>query len=98
MGSDRNSNQSNSYSDKDFMACYGNVSNHSEDTWKSGLELYDNKQTIFSSGSNGDVHSKYQVYAIIGDSLEELNGNNNPIINLANVRRGENHMAEGDTT
>jgi hypothetical protein len=48
-------------------------------------------------GSNGDVHSKYQVYAIIGDSSEELDGNNNPIINPANVRRGANHTAEGDT-
>jgi hypothetical protein len=97
MGSDKNIDQSNNYSEEDFMVCYGNVSNNSEDTWKSGLELYDDEQTIFSSGSNGDVHSQYQVYAIIDDSSEELDGNNNPIINLANVRRGANHMAEGDT-
>jgi hypothetical protein len=28
---------------------------------------------------------------------EELDGNNNPIINPANVKRGANHMVEGDT-
>jgi hypothetical protein len=88
MGSDENSNQSNNYLEEDFMVCYGNVSNYSEDTWKSGLELYDDEQTIFSSGSNRDGHCQYQVYAIIDDSSEELDGNNNPISNLANVRIG----------
>jgi hypothetical protein len=38
------------------------------------------------------------VFAIIDDISEELDGNNNPIINPANVRRGAGHMAEGDTT
>jgi hypothetical protein len=56
--SDGNSNNSNSYSKDDFMVCYGNISNNSEDTWKSGLEIYKDEQTIFSSGSNGDVHSQ----------------------------------------
>jgi hypothetical protein len=41
MGSDGNSNQSNSYSEEDFMVRYGNVSNNSHNTWKTGLELYD---------------------------------------------------------
>jgi hypothetical protein len=50
------------------MVCYGNISNNSEDTWKSGLELKDDEHTIFSLGSNGDVHGQYQVYAIIDDS------------------------------
>jgi hypothetical protein len=41
---------------------------------------------MFYSGPNGDVHSKYQVYAIIGDLSEELDGNNNnPIINPTNT-------------
>jgi hypothetical protein len=56
--SDGNSNNSNSYSKDDFMVCYGNISNNSEDTWKSGLEIYKDEQTIFSSGSNGDFHSQ----------------------------------------
>jgi hypothetical protein len=79
------------------MVCYGNVSNNSEDTWRSGLELYNDEQTILSSGSSGDVHSQYQVYAIIDDTSEEFDANNNPIINPENVMRGANHMAEGDT-
>jgi hypothetical protein len=85
MSSDRNSIHSSSYSKEDFMVCYGNISNDSEDTWKSGLELYDDEPTIFSSGSNRDVHSHYQIYAIIDDMSEEFDGNNNPIIKPANV-------------
>jgi hypothetical protein len=57
MSFDGNSINSNSYSKEDFMICYGNVSNVFEDIWKSGLKLYDDEQTIFSSGSNRDVHS-----------------------------------------
>jgi hypothetical protein len=62
MSSDENLNSSHNYSEKDFMVCYGNISNNSEDTWKSGLELYNDEQTVFSSGSSGDIHSQYQVY------------------------------------
>jgi hypothetical protein len=94
MGFDETLDQSNNYSEEDFMVCYGNVSNNSEDTWKLGLELYDDEQAIFSSGSNGDVHSQYQVYAFIDDTSEELDGNNNLIINPANVKSGENHMKD----
>jgi hypothetical protein len=93
MSSDGNSKN---YSKEDFMICYGNISNDSKNKWKSGLELYDDEQSIFSSGSNRDIHSQ-QVYAIIDDTSEEFNGNNNPIINSANVRRGANHMEEGYT-
>jgi hypothetical protein len=97
MDFDENLDKSNSYSEEDFMVCYGNVSNNSEDTWRSGLELYNDEQTILSSGSSGDVHSQYQVYAIIDDTSEAFDANNNPIINPENVMRGANHMAEGDT-
>jgi hypothetical protein len=96
-GSNENSNKSSRYLEEDFMVSYGNISNNSEDTWKSGLELYDDEQATFSPGSNRDIHSQYQVYAIISDSSKEFDGNNNPIINPANVRRGANHMVEGDT-
>jgi hypothetical protein len=97
-GSDENPSKSSKNSEEDFMVCYGDVSDKSEDTWKSGLELHDDEQTIFSLGSSEGIHSQYQVYAIIGDSSEEFDGNNNPIINPENIRRGANHMAEGDTT
>jgi hypothetical protein len=79
------------------MACYGNVFDNSEDTWKSGLELYRGERTTLSSGSSSDVNNQHQVYAIIDDTSEEVDTNNNPIINPGNVRRGANHMEEGDT-
>jgi hypothetical protein len=37
------------------------------------------------------------VFAIIGDNSEEFNDNNNPILNPANITRGANHLAKGDT-
>jgi hypothetical protein len=37
------------------------------------------------------------VFAIIGDNSEEFDENNNPILNPANITRGANHLAEGDT-
>jgi hypothetical protein len=37
------------------------------------------------------------VFAIIGDNSEEFNDNNNLVLNPANITRGENHLAEGDT-
>jgi hypothetical protein len=43
---------SNYSSEEDFMACYGNVSSNFVDTWRIGLELYNDEQTIFSSGSS----------------------------------------------
>jgi hypothetical protein len=95
--SDKNLDNLNNYSEEDFTACYDNVSVNSEDTWKSGLDLYGDEQTIFSSGSNSDDHNQYQVYAIINETLEECDANNNPIINPENVRRGSNHMVEGNT-
>jgi hypothetical protein len=94
MSSNRNSNI---YYKEDFMICYDNISNDSENTWKSGLELYDDEQLIFSSGSTRDIHSQHQVYAIIDDTSKEFNDNNNPIIKPTNVRRGANHIEEGDT-
>jgi hypothetical protein len=72
MSSDGNSIDSSSYSKEDFMICYDNVSNDSEDTWKLGLELYDDEQTIFSSRSNRDVHSQHHMYAIIDDRPKNL--------------------------
>jgi hypothetical protein len=95
--SDENLDMSHSYSEEDFMVCYSNISNKTEDTWKLGLELYNDKHTIFSLGSSGDIHSQYQVYVITNETSEEYDANNNPIINPVNVRRGANHMAEGDT-
>jgi hypothetical protein len=79
------------------MAYYGNVSISSESTWMPGLELSSDEQTNFSLGSSDGVHNQYQVYAIINETSEEYDANNNPIINPKKVRRGANYMAEGDT-
>jgi hypothetical protein len=37
------------------------------------------------------------VLAIVGDNSEEFDENNNPVLNLANIDRGANHLAEGKT-
>jgi hypothetical protein len=60
------------------------------------LELHEDDQTIFSSFSS-KINHQHQVFAIIGDNSEEFDDNNNPVLNPANVTRGANHLAEGDT-
>jgi hypothetical protein len=80
---------------KDFMICYDDTSDKSTDTWKTGLGLHGDNQTTLSS-YRSKFDNQYQVLAIIGDNLEELD-NNNPVLNLANITRGANHLAEGDT-
>jgi hypothetical protein len=81
---------------EDFMICCNNLSDKSTDTWKTGLELHEDNQITLSSGSN-KFENQYQSLAIIGDNLEELDNNNNPVLNPANMTRGANHLAEGDT-
>jgi hypothetical protein len=81
------------------MICCGDIldkSNKSTDTWKTGLELHEDNQTTLSSCSN-KFDNQYQVLIIIGDNLEEFDDNNNPVLNPANIIRGANHLAEGDT-
>jgi hypothetical protein len=66
------------------------------DTWKPGLELHEDSQTTLSSCSS-KFDNQYQVLAIVGDNSEELDDNNNPVLNPANINRGANHLLEGDT-
>jgi hypothetical protein len=80
----------------DFMIYCNSTSDKSTDTWKTGLELHKDDQTIFSSSSN-KINHQYQVFAIIGDNSEEFIDNNNPVLNPSNVTKGANHLAEGDT-
>jgi hypothetical protein len=82
---------------EDLMICHDDTSNKSIDTWKTGLELHEDDDSIFSS-FNSKFDNRYQVLAIVGDNSEELNKNNNPVLNLANINRGANHLAEGETT
>jgi hypothetical protein len=78
------------------MICHDDTSDKSTDTWKTGLELSEDENSIFSS-FNSKVDNRYQVLAIVGDNSEELNENNNLVLNTANINRGANHLAEGET-
>jgi hypothetical protein len=82
---------------EDLMICHNNTSDKSIETWKTGLALHEDDSSIFSS-FNSKFDNRYQVLAIIGDNSEELDGNNNPVLNPANVNRGANYLAEGETT
>jgi hypothetical protein len=81
---------------KDLMICLDNISNKSTDTWKTGLELSEDGDSIFSS-FNSNIGKQCQVLAIVGDNSEEFDENNNPVLNPANIDRGANHLAEGQT-
>jgi hypothetical protein len=81
---------------EDLMICHDDTSDKSTDTWKTGLELHEDDSLIFSS-FNSKFDNRYQVLAIIGDNSEELDENNNPVLNPANVNRGANYLAEGET-
>jgi hypothetical protein len=82
---------------EDFMICCDNFSDKSTDTWKTGLELHKDNQTTLSSYNN-NFDNQYQVLAIVEGNSEEFDDNNNPVLNPANITRGANHLAEGDTT
>jgi hypothetical protein len=81
---------------EDLMICHDDTSDKSTDTWKTGLELHEDDESIFSS-FNSKFDNRYQVLVIIGDNSEELDENNNPVLNPANVNRGANHLVEGET-
>jgi hypothetical protein len=79
---------------EDLMICLNVISDKSTDTWKTGLELSEDGDSIFSS-FNSNIGNQCQVLAIVGDNSEEFNENNNPVLNPANIDRGANHLVEG---
>jgi hypothetical protein len=79
---------------KDLMICHNDTLDKSIDIWKTGLELSEDDDSTFSSFSS-KIGKQCQVLAIIGDNSEEFDKNNNPVLNLANIDRGANHLAEG---
>jgi hypothetical protein len=81
---------------EDLMICHDDTSDKSTDTWKTGLELHEDDDSIFSSFNN-KFDNRYQVLAIVGDNSEEFDENNNPVLNPANINRGANHLAERET-
>jgi hypothetical protein len=80
----------------DLMICLDNISDKSTDTWKTGLELSEDSNSIFSS-FKGNIGKQCQVLAIVGDNSEEFDENDNLVLNPANIDRGANHLAEGQT-
>jgi calcineurin-like phosphoesterase family protein len=60
------------------------------------IKLHEDDETIISNFNN-KFDNRYQVLAIVGDNSKEFDKNNNPVLNLANVNRGANHLAEGET-
>jgi hypothetical protein len=81
---------------EDLMICLNDILDKSTDTWKTGLELSKDGDSIFSS-FNSNIGKQCQVLAILGDNLEEFDENNNPVLNPTNIDRGANHLAEGQT-
>jgi hypothetical protein len=81
---------------EDLMIYHDDTSEKSTDTWKTRLELHEDDSSIFSSFNN-KVDNRYQVLAIVGDNSEELDENNNPVLNPANINRGANYLTEGET-
>jgi hypothetical protein len=81
---------------EDLMICHDDASNKSTDTWKTGLE-HEDDETIFSS-FNSKFNNRYQVLTIVGHNSEEFDENNNLVLNPANINRGANYLAEGETT
>jgi hypothetical protein len=81
---------------EDLMICHDDTLDKLTDTWKTGLELHEDDSSIFST-FDSKFDNRYQVLAITGDNSEELDENNNPVLNPANINRGANHLAEGET-
>jgi hypothetical protein len=81
---------------EDLMICHDDALDKSTDTWKTGLELHEDDETIFSS-FNSKLDNRYQALSIVGDNSEEFDKNNNLVLNPANVNKGANHLAEGET-
>jgi hypothetical protein len=55
----------------DLMICLDDISDKSTDTWKTGLELSEDGDSIFSS-FNSNIGKQCQVLAIVGDNSEEF--------------------------
>jgi hypothetical protein len=80
---------------EDLTIHHEDNSDQSIDSWKTGLELSKDDNSIFSS-HNSKFDNRCQILAIAEDNSEELD-DNNPVLNPANINRGANHLAEGET-
>jgi hypothetical protein len=73
---------------EDLMISHDDASDKSADTWKTGLELHEDENSIFSS-FDSKFDNQYQVLTIIEDNSEEFDENNNPVLNPGNINRGQ---------
>jgi hypothetical protein len=73
---------------EDLMISRDDTSDKSMDTWKTGLELHQDENSIFSS-FDSKFDNRYQVLTITEDNSEEFDENNNPVLNPANINRGQ---------
>jgi hypothetical protein len=80
---------------EDLTIHHEDNSDQSIDSWKMGLELSEDDNSIFSS-HNSKFDNRCQILTITEDNSEELDDNNNPVLNLANINKGVNHLAEGE--
>jgi hypothetical protein len=81
---------------EDLMIYHDDTLDQSIYTWKTGIELSEDDNSIFSS-YNGKLDNRCRILAITEDNSEELDDNNNLVLNPANINRGANHLAEGET-
>jgi hypothetical protein len=81
---------------EDLTIYHDDNSDQSTYSWKTGLDLSEDDNSIFSS-HNSKLDNRYQILAITGDNSEEFDDNNNPVLNPANINIGANHLAEGET-
>jgi hypothetical protein len=81
---------------EDLTIHHDDNSNQSTDSWEMGLELSEDDNPIFSS-HNSKLDNRCQILAITEDNSEELDDNNNPVLNPANINRRANLLAEGET-
>jgi hypothetical protein len=68
----------------------------SRDDTSDKLELHEDENLVFSS-FDSKFDNRYQVLAITEDNSKEFDENNNLVLNPANINRGANHLAEGET-
>jgi hypothetical protein len=80
---------------EDLTIHHEDNSDQSADSWKTGLELSEDDKSVFSS-HNSKFDNRCHILAIAKDNSEELDDNNNPVLNPANINRGANHLAEGE--
>jgi hypothetical protein len=81
---------------KDLMISRDDTLDKSTDTWKTGLELHEDENSIFSN-LDSKFDNRYQVFTITKDNSQEFDKNNNPVLNPANINRGANHLVEEET-